>query len=74
MNKTITIKIKVKGKDVPDWGLGQGILVEQDIELKEEVTEQNQYRYYMMLHERYHDLIKEHLEMIVEGDDILSAD
>ncbi len=69
MTKTITIKLKVKGDNVPDWGLGQGILVTQEIELKEEITEENQYRYHMMLQEQYQMLIQEHMELVIEDDE-----
>ena len=46
MNK-VTIKIKVRAKDaskLPDWGLGPGILAEQEVELLEEATENNKIR------------------------------
>jgi hypothetical protein len=40
----LKIKVKIKAKDdekLPDWGLGKGIFVEQEIELLEEITANN---------------------------------
>ena len=66
---TIKIKIKVKAKDeskLPDWGLGKGILVEQEIELGEELTEHNKFRFQLKVQEIYEDLLDENLEKVVE--------
>ena len=69
---TVTIKIKVKAKDesrLPDWGLGKGILAEQEVELLEEVTESNKLRLAYKLDEIYNDLLESTLEKIIEVKD-----
>lgn len=65
----IIIKLKVKAKDeskLPDWGLGKGIIAEQEIELLEEITENNKIRLAYKLDEIYQDLLEDSLEKIVE--------
>ena len=66
---TIKIKIKVKAKDesnLPDWGLGKGILAEQEIELLEEITDNNKHRLNYKLDELYQDLLEENFEKLIE--------
>ena len=41
---TIKVQVKIKAKDyskVPDWGLGTGVLAEQEFTIGEDVTEKN---------------------------------
>jgi hypothetical protein len=69
MNK-VTIKIKVKAKDpskLPDWGLGPGILAEQEVTLDEELTENNKIRFHLKMDEIYQDLLESTLEKIIES-------
>lgn len=66
---TVIVKIKVKAKDeskLPDWGLGTGILAEQEVELLEEVTESNKLRLAYKLEEVYSELLASTLETIIE--------
>jgi hypothetical protein len=59
---TVIVKIKVKAKDeskLPDWGLGKGILAEQEVELLEKVTESNKLRL-------AYELLASTLETIIE--------
>lgn len=65
----LKIKVKIKAKDdekLPDWGLGKGIFVEQEIELLEEITANNKIRLNYKLDEIYQDLLEENLERIIE--------
>ena len=67
--KKIKIKIKVKATDeskLPDWGLGKGILAEQEIELLEEVTESNKIRLAYKIDEIYQDLLESNFDKIIE--------
>lgn len=69
---TVTIKIKVKAKDsskLPDWGLGKGILAEQEVKLLEEVTESNKISLAYKLDEIYNDLLESTLEKIIKVKD-----
>lgn len=66
---TIRIKIKVKSsgkKKLPDWGLGQGILAEQDIVLGEDVTKENKLRYLLKIEEVYGDMVIDTIEQVLE--------
>jgi hypothetical protein len=68
MNR-VTIKIKVRAKDaskLPDWGLGPGILAEQEVELLEEATENNKIRLSYKLDEIYQDLCESTIEKVIE--------
>lgn len=68
MNR-VNIKIKVRAKDpskLPDWGLGPGILAEQEIVLGEELTEKNKIRFHLMIDEIYQELLNSTLEKIIE--------
>ena len=63
------IKIKIKATDesqLTDWGLGKGILAEQEVELLEEVTEHNKIRLSLKLDEIYQDLLESTFEKIIE--------
>jgi hypothetical protein len=67
--RKIKIKIKVKATDeskLPDWGLGKGILAEQEIELLEEVTESNKIRLAYKIDEIYQDLLESNFDKIIE--------
>lgn len=67
--KSVKIKLKVKtqsDENLPDWGLGKGILVEQEVTLMEDITEENKHRLLMRLDEIYRDLLSKNIEKIIE--------
>lgn len=67
--KTLKIKIKIKsnsGKKLPDFGLGEGILAEQEITLGEVPNENNKIRLNYKLQEIYDDLLEETFERVIE--------
>jgi hypothetical protein len=62
----IKVKVKVKqhkDKELPDWGLGPGILAEQEVEISDEISKPH---ISMMLLNTYQDLIKETIEAVYE--------
>jgi hypothetical protein len=62
---TIKVQVKIKAKDyskVPDWGLGTGVLAEQEFTIEEDVTKENKVRFYLKRDEIYQQLLDETLE------------
>jgi len=73
----IKIKIKVRAKDeskLPDWGLGKGILAEQEVILEETPTEVNKIRLALKLEEIYNNLLETTLEKVIEVGDETNKD
>jgi hypothetical protein len=73
----IKVKIKVKAKDeskLPDWGLGKGILAEQEVILEETPTENNKIRLALKLEEIYNDLLETTLEKVIEVENEINKD
>ena len=73
----IKVKIKVRAKDeskLPDWGLGKGILAEQEVILEETPTEANKIRLALKLEEIYNDLLETTLEKVIEVEDETNKD
>lgn len=67
--KTLKIKIKIKSnsnKQLPDFGLGEGILAEQEITLGEVLTEKNRIRLNYKFQEIYDNLLEETFERVIE--------
>lgn len=63
MNKTYKITIEVistTGKEVPDWGLGPGILAEQKVVIK------NKYLKNPFLHQRLYSIGQDIIEDIIK--------
>lgn len=63
----IKIKVKVKGSGknpLPDWGLGEGILIEQEVEFNEEGLPAG--RIAAGLDEIYQELLKQVIEPVYE--------
>jgi len=73
----IKVKIKVRAKDeskLPDWGLGKGILAEQEVILEETPTEANKIRLALKLEEIYNNLLETTLEKVIEVGDETNKD
>lgn len=68
---TIKVKIKIKSKkdDLPDYGLGKGIIAEQEFTLLEDVTDSNKYRFFLKRDEIYDKLLNETIEPVFEIDE-----
>lgn len=65
MVKKVVVKIKVKAKDeskLPDWGLGPGILAQQEVELLEPVTEDNKILFAATINKVYDELVRDTLK------------
>lgn len=70
MKKGTVIKVKVKvmatKDELPDWGLGKGILAEQEVTIDEDVTEENKVRFGYKMQDIYKALLDSTVVQVFE--------